>query len=383
MQKKIYSLLIVPCLALCLALGFLVSCGDTGGGATPAPDPGTGSNVDKENPCITDPSSCDPTIEIKVNPNNDIIFTGDYELKITGSIELSIDPTLGLYIQSVSVILLNPDGQNKQAVLSNANGDLTMNYDLNIPPFDLKPCDWGKYDKELVIQVSASNGKYNEARFSVPASPHSTCAAYTLTTKVEPAGAGSVQPSSGTYSYNQSVTLTATSANSEYDFSRWKDRHGNILGTSPSYTFNITDDQEITAVFVGGSWGLVKAETIKAENGVGVKLGGVEGAIKYNYTSSILESGNGAQLMNTFQIAGGGTGQLYDQIIENPTRTSQFLTEGISPVPSTDYELGQYFVVKTGNDKSGWFLLMVTDPTDDCKTVMPKPCLVLDLWKAQ
>ena len=68
---------------------------------------------------------------------------------------------------------------------------------------------------------------------------------YTLTTKVTPAGAGSVTPSSGTYDEGESVTIAATpSAN--YNFKQWT---GTGSGTANPLTFKIISNTIITAEF--------------------------------------------------------------------------------------------------------------------------------------
>ena len=57
---------------------------------------------------------------------------------------------------------------------------------------------------------------------------------------------GSVSPSSGTYNYGESVSITA-SPDTGYGFINWTDSSGNELSTNPTYTFNITSDTTITA----------------------------------------------------------------------------------------------------------------------------------------
>ena len=68
---------------------------------------------------------------------------------------------------------------------------------------------------------------------------------YTLTTKVNPPGAGTVSPSGGTFNEGESVTISAVpSAN--YNFKQWT---GTGSGTANPLTFNIISNASITAEF--------------------------------------------------------------------------------------------------------------------------------------
>ena len=69
-----------------------------------------------------------------------------------------------------------------------------------------------------------------------------------LTTKVNPAGAGTVlaSPMSDRYEQGTEITLTQTT-NIGYTFLNWTDAAGNVLGTDASYQFSITENTSITA----------------------------------------------------------------------------------------------------------------------------------------
>jgi pectin methylesterase-like acyl-CoA thioesterase len=69
-----------------------------------------------------------------------------------------------------------------------------------------------------------------------------------FSSKVTPEGAGSVSPVSAAYEKNASVTITATH-NYGYRFQEWQDASGQTLSTDNPYTFTITQDIELTAVF--------------------------------------------------------------------------------------------------------------------------------------
>lgn len=71
---------------------------------------------------------------------------------------------------------------------------------------------------------------------------------FALTTKVNPAGAGTVvaSPASAKYEANTEITLSQTT-NLGYKFINWTDAAGTALGTDDTYKFAITADTEITA----------------------------------------------------------------------------------------------------------------------------------------
>ena len=63
-----------------------------------------------------------------------------------------------------------------------------------------------------------------------------------------PEEGGSAAPVSGVYEAGSSVTVTATH-NYGYRFESWKDAEGNVVSTENPYTFTISKDTELTAVF--------------------------------------------------------------------------------------------------------------------------------------
>ena len=68
---------------------------------------------------------------------------------------------------------------------------------------------------------------------------------YTLTTKVTPPGAGTVDPASGSYDEGSSVTISATPTEN-YSFKQWT---GTGSGTANPLTFKIISNTIITAEF--------------------------------------------------------------------------------------------------------------------------------------
>jgi len=69
-----------------------------------------------------------------------------------------------------------------------------------------------------------------------------------LTTTVYPNNAGTIAPSGGTFDKGKSVTLTAT-RKFGYQFKEWQNTAGNTLSTSNPFTFTLTQDTTIKAVF--------------------------------------------------------------------------------------------------------------------------------------
>lgn len=78
-----------------------------------------------------------------------------------------------------------------------------------------------------------------------------TANSHTVSVTASPAEGGTVT-GGGTYSYNASVTVTAT-ANTSYTFVNWTDANGNEVSTEASYTFNMPNaDVSLTANFSNG-----------------------------------------------------------------------------------------------------------------------------------
>ena len=94
---------------------------------------------------------------------------------------------------------------------------------------------------------------------------------YTITTDVNPAGAGTVD-GGGTYPAGTEVTLTAT-ANTGYIFSHWSDG----LTTNPR-TITVNANANYTAYFINGGGGTTYTVTVVSENPL---LGSVSGGGTY------------------------------------------------------------------------------------------------------
>ena len=69
---------------------------------------------------------------------------------------------------------------------------------------------------------------------------------YTITTNVTPVGSGTVT-GGGSYNYGATCSLTAT-ANNGYTFDNWT-KNGNVVSTSPNYSFTVSEDATYVAHF--------------------------------------------------------------------------------------------------------------------------------------
>lgn len=100
---------------------------------------------------------------------------------------------------------------------------------------------------------------------------------YIVTVTANPVAGGTVT-GGGTYQYGQSVTITAT-PNQNYSFTGWY-KQGQLVSTSSSYTFTVTQSAAFTAMFQGQK---VNIRTGVYPNGSGE----TSGAGSYNYGSSV------------------------------------------------------------------------------------------------
>lgn len=91
------------------------------------------------------------------------------------------------------------------------------------------------------VMVVVQNGTEPAPQPPTPPTP-----TYTIGLSVDPEGGG-VASGGGTFTEGQSVTVTAT-ASSGYEFAGWQE-NGAVVNTDLSYTFTVTADRALTAVF--------------------------------------------------------------------------------------------------------------------------------------
>ena len=106
---------------------------------------------------------------------------------------------------------------------------------------------------------------------------HFQTQSFTVTTTVNPANSGTTT-GSGTYTYGQNCTITAT-ANTGYSFVNWTE-NGIQVSTNPSYSFPVTSNHNFVANFT--------LQTIRITTTVDPAEGGVAtGAGTYNYGDEV------------------------------------------------------------------------------------------------
>jgi len=381
MQKKIHSLLFIPCcLALCLALGFLMSCGDEGNDPVPAPTPpGPGPK-----PPVTCTDNCNTDILI-INPSPNV--AGDWKLTVDGRVELYVPEDNESYINSIYIAMYNKD-IGGSVVIMDKKENFGKNYDFlngQGEGFDFKPCNLNKYAQEIYIKVTLSDNSFKDTTLASFKDPHPDCSDYSLTTNVYPSpAAGTVSPASGSYPKGD-VTLTATAANGYY-FYNWTNSFGDYADSANPYIITIDNDRTFTANFVE-SRSLVKDQPVELRAGqAGVRLGGVDNAV--SFVSGSFQAGNGVKLIEKFQSRNfklndpNSSKTINDDDIKTPTKTHDFIAAEGSEETSIELVQYQYFVAKTGPGWGDWFLLM-GKKEGTCIPTGASPCIELTIWKVQ
>ena len=101
---------------------------------------------------------------------------------------------------------------------------------------------------------------------------------YTLTTSVNPSGAGSVSPSGGEYDAGTEVSLSAT-ANSGYVFDYWS---GSISGTGPNISITMDSDKNVIANFAATGPTVLFYDDFSNPNSGWVTYDGYDGQVMYH-----------------------------------------------------------------------------------------------------
>ena len=101
--------------------------------------------------------------------------------------------------------------------------------------------DWSNGETTETISVTVVSDTTLTANFAINT--------YTVTATVTPAGSGSVSGvPNAAVEHGTTVTLTAT-ATAGNRFLNWTDGNGNLVSTDAVYTFNVTEDVDLTANF--------------------------------------------------------------------------------------------------------------------------------------
>jgi hypothetical protein len=101
---------------------------------------------------------------------------------------------------------------------------------------------------------------------------------YGVNASIYPSGTGTIAGLSSPYSFGQSDTLIATPA-SHYTFTNWTE-NGNVISTSPSYSFTVSSDRILVANFTPESYTVTT--TVNPAN-----YGTTTGAGTYIYNDSV------------------------------------------------------------------------------------------------
>jgi uncharacterized repeat protein (TIGR02543 family) len=159
--------------------------------------------------------------------------------------------------------------------------------------------------------------------------------AYTLTTAVNPPGAGSVSPSGGQYESGVQVTITASPA-SGYTFDYWS---GSASDTSPTIYITMDHDYSITANFVVASVDRYDL-TISSTDG-GSVTGPGEGSFTYDAGTAVhlmAEAEEGYHFVSwTGDI--GTIDYVYDAMTTITMDASHSVTANFEAIPATQYTL--------------------------------------------
>ncbi len=171
----------------------------------------------------------------------------------------------------------DPDDYGYEGVIVVTSNDT---YEVWSQPYEMVSDEWKTVEIDLSdfrdqeIQLAfkylgtyAHEWYIDDVRIEQEAAP----ASYTITTDVNPAGAGTVD-GGGTYPEGTEVTLTAT-ANTGYIFSHWSDG----LTTNPR-TITVNANANYTAYFITGGGGTMYTVNVVSENPL---LGSVSGGGTY------------------------------------------------------------------------------------------------------
>jgi len=390
MQKKIYSLFLFPCfLALCLAFVSLTSCGDDGDD----PPPPVATSSDSGDPPLLSAGN-DTRITIE---GLDTLFEG-MKLIVKGTVSVnSAEET----IAKIEIKLRAIDNSVTSPIVAfSAIPPGTDVYDLadgQGEGTDFSPCSVNPYYYKIYVDVYlSSNLNAPLKRDSVYwqngfKKDYDDCRTYTLTTIVNPSGAGTVAASpQGPYTGPTPVSVTAT-ANSGYAFFNWTDGADGVEGAT--YNFQLDGNKNLKANFVE-SKSLVKDATASKEyqRGNTITLG--SGSV--TFTGDAFEAQGSALIFGKFKLTRqtpSGEGDYYNfddprnsyslnTYDINPSgslRTEQFVAAGSGDI-EVFFDPEYYYIVKP-TSSGNWYLLL---PESNSATFCTIPqCVSLTVWKVQ
>ncbi|MCL1966916.1 MAG: hypothetical protein FWF67_03450 [Fibromonadales bacterium] len=383
MQKKIYSLFLVPCsLVLCLAVGLLMSCGDDT--AEPAATPSSSSGGGYTQP----PSYDKPNVFIE--DIDTATFIG-WRLKVKGKVRLQVDGTDPTVIRKITVTLQNLQsgravniplnttdfGNEFDLLQSNSQGD---GYDFS------SDCELSRGRVQIKVDVYLSNNNSDtQSDKHGESEPFEKVVEncrndFTINTSVEPSGSGTVTLNPpGPYSKNQTVTATATPAGS-YSFLNWTD-DGFVLDCPNPCTLTMDNSKNIRANFVE-NFTLVKDDNASKNYTAGQNILDV-----VQFTGRDFVAIGNARITEYFLSENGNVEQRsHDPAAMGPLPTtlsaSQFTPANNKDEEEIGYTVNYYFLVKT-TSSGGWrtWYLMHARGDGSCTTASNPRCTAVTVWK--
>jgi len=375
MQKKIYPLFLVQCsLALCLALGFLISC-DSGGG---------GSDTQSSSSSQFTPMSNGGDARVTINISHDFIGK---RLILGGSVELQ--PVAGvadpLRISNIEAKLYNMDN-NTSTTLPLRNNDFEdLIISLDMAEFNFN-CNLSGYNYQIYVIVTLNDGGSRQGSLSAPFTKTlDDCGDYNLTYDVSPPGGGSVtlNPPGGRYKSGTSVTLTAEPS-SGYAFSNWTNNDGSIAGSNKILTHTMTTAHKYFKANFTQNHTLTKDLNASKKYNDGERI--LDAITFYATGSGSFVAIGSNTIIEEFVQPDGSSARMMEEDVSpsGSLTTAQFIPALSSSVPEYDYMNGRYFIVKTSANSSwgpGWYLLSAK-PGDGCYVTSGNPkCVVVTVWK--
>jgi len=390
MQKKIYSLFLIPCaLALCLTSFSLISCSDDGNGGGGGGGSSSSSFVDTKPP-ITNPNSKLLIFISEDDPTNgrvEAYFSGNsYELRIRGEVEYkAADASDTTKISKIVVNLIGSSGITERKITPNDE-----RYDLNKPAlrYDFTDCtinNGGNYTIRVEVYLSDQPSKLAGIGETVQpfSKPHLNCRKdFTVDARVSPPNTGTVSVSpQGPYSNNQNVTLSAVPT-SGYAFFNWADGQGYIIpDVGKDYLIRIGNENIYTANFVQ-SRNFVPETPVKVSGSGYVVLGG-KNALQLVCvgTTCNFVAQESSEIIEKFKLRDGSENTITHMSrpggITSPSTTDQFIM-GSGSSQQIELNSEDYFVVKFSSNN--WFLLASkrgNGSVEDCT----QTCGYVYVWK--
>jgi len=394
MQKKIYSWFIVPCLALSLVFGFLISCGDE-----PGDDPGTTPTTPSSSSYKPPQGNNNPKVNFYENiaPS----FYGK-TLRVTGKVKVEGDGADQTVIRKIEITLNNvTTGSSVNIPLSDTQ--FGNDYDLTYGQPDgfntAASCEYSKGRFQIYVSVYLSTNntttpdkvasleqEYVKEGEDVP----DECKDFVITATVSPPGSGTVtiNPPKSAYTKGEQVTITASPIGS-YTFQNWSE-DGWIdpeSGTQNPRTIIVNGNKDLTAIFFEAIT-LVKDENLSKNYTAGQNVGDY---VQFTGSDWVAQGSN--TIVEWFQKEDGS----FDQKGHDPERNG--------PLPSTQnaanftpkegrcagapcdaeeigYTVNYYFLVKT-TSAGGWRTWYLMHGTNCTGVPVGTKCSAVTVWKAQ